>query len=250
MYLDNMYQNDFRYIKSNKPTGITVAITNQENRSLVASIGAAGHLNTILFEELINDKLLSNVDIFYMEGFFIPNRETLARHIIEFSKINNKLFVLNISAPYICKDKSNSINYFVENCDIVVGNMKEYEALSETMNFDETLLNFAIYLSNTNVNPNWQYAKIVIITNGAKDVTCVHSKGHITKIEVPKVPVNEIKDTTGAGDSFVAGFLFGLLKNCSPEACLRYGCWAAQQIIMQVGCQIPNYLPEIKLESM
>lgn len=226
------------------PTGITVAITNQENRSLVASIGAAKEFSIESLNKIDNDDLMNYVDLFYMEGFFIPNREIFTKHITEYSRNKNKLFAFNISAPYICQENCN-IKYLVENCDILFGNMKEYEALSQTMNFSGNVLDLARSISNSNINKNWKYEKMVIITNGSRNVTCVYNKKEVVEMEVPKLLPHELQDTTGAGDSFVAGFLFGLFKNYTPDICLKHGCWAAQQIIRQVGCKVPDYLPEI-----
>lgn len=240
---------DFRYgLNKELHTGLTVALINKENRSLVASIGAAKEITIDSLQKITNyDELLDTVDLIYMEGFFIPNREGCAKHILTFAKNKQKLFGFNISAPYICQENTSTIQYFTENCNILFGNLKEYESLIQSIGFQGKVVDFALYLNKTYVQECWKYRKIIVITNGSKKVTCIHSEGNVIHYQVPKLYAREIVDTTGAGDSFVAGFILGILKNLSPDICLKYGCWAAQQIIKQIGCKIPCYLPDIDI---
>lgn len=52
------------------------------------------------------------------------------------------------------------------------------------------------------------------------------------------IPVNEIVDTTGAGDAYTAGFLYGLTRDEPLDECARLGTWCATQVIQQVGARL------------
>ena len=56
----------------------------------------------------------------------------------------------------------------------------------------------------------------------------------------PVAKVDQLVDTNGAGDAFVAGFLSQLLLGASLEACVAAGHWSAGVIIQHVGCTFPE----------
>ena len=57
-------------------------------------------------------------------------------------------------------------------------------------------------------------------------------EGHI-----PAYPGAKVVDTTGAGDSFVAGFIHGLSKGLSLQDCCRYGCAVSSVVVEHMGTQ-------------
>lgn len=60
----------------------------------------------------------------------------------------------------------------------------------------------------------------------------------------PPIPKAGIVDTTGAGDSLVAGFLAGVLAQWDPKSCLEYGCKTAALMITRIGVTLPDEIPE------
>jgi sugar/nucleoside kinase (ribokinase family) len=62
-------------------------------------------------------------------------------------------------------------------------------------------------------------------------------------LRVPAVPVDRVVDTTGAGDLFAAGFLYGLTQGLDLETCGHYGSVAAAEVISHVG---PRPLVELR----
>lgn len=57
---------------------------------------------------------------------------------------------------------------------------------------------------------------------------------------IPKIP---IIDTTGAGDSVVAGFLAGVLAHLDPKRCLEWGCKVASYMVTRIGVTLPSSVP-------
>jgi len=56
-------------------------------------------------------------------------------------------------------------------------------------------------------------------------------------IPVPADPVEHVVDTTGAGDLFAAGFLYGLTHGKDPETCARLGGLCAAEVISHLGAR-------------
>jgi adenosine kinase len=71
----------------------------------------------------------------------------------------------------------------------------------------------------------------------------VTSKDGVTA--VPAYPIEEIVDTTGAGDLFAAGFLFGLARGTGFENAGRLGALAAAEVIQHIGAR-----PQVSLKEL
>jgi len=87
---------------------------------------------------------------------------------------------------------------------------------------------------------------IAVVTEGCEPVQC-YSIGERLKtvsVDVPRLPQAAVKDTIGAGDSFIAGFIFVLLREGSLRSCIEYAIWTAQKMIQQVGVTLPKSKPE------
>ena len=82
------------------------------------------------------------------------------------------------------------------------------------------------------------------MTRGSKSVIASNSKEqHPIEIKVPKVDSSLIKDTNGAGDSFVGGFLSQIaIGNDVPQA-VKAGMFCSKIVLQQVGCSFPKDIP-------
>lgn len=216
------------------------------DRSLVANIGAAEHFTV---QDFLSDKTyiesLNKADYVYVEGFFLTHRTELAKYVLNYCNKNKKPFVFNISGVYMCDLQPEDMKYFGENCDILFGNKKEYTALSKIMKQEGDIKDFTVALTKRHPKKDYlPYGKIAVVTDGSKSVTCSYGDNEYVKLDVAKIDGKLIKDTTGAGDSFVSGFLAGLFNNQKPKVCLAWGCWVSQKIIQEYGCTVPNYSPD------
>lgn len=82
--------------------------------------------------------------------------------------------------------------------------------------------------------------KLVVVTKGPSPILYVHNH-QVREHPVPPVLPKDIMDTTGAGDSFVGGFLAALSTSHSLDKCLDCGTWTAQKLLQQKGCTLPSY---------
>ena len=64
-------------------------------------------------------------------------------------------------------------------------------------------------------------------------------------VAVPAFPIKEMVDTTGAGDLFAAGFLFGLVRDAGYENAGRFGALAAAEVIQHIGAR-----PQVSLKEL
>ena len=83
---------------------------------------------------------------------------------------------------------------------------------------------------------------LVVMTRGAQGATVLTARG---PEEIPAAAVERVIDTTGAGDLFAAGFLFGLTHGMGPEASTRLGGLCAAEVISHTGAR-----PEADLKAL
>jgi adenosine kinase len=82
-----------------------------------------------------------------------------------------------------------------------------------------------------------------VVTRSEKGCVVASKDGGV--IAVPAFPVRKVVDTTGAGDLFAAGFLFGLVRDAGYENAGRLGALAAAEIIQHIGAR-----PQVSLKEL
>lgn len=138
---------------------------------------------------------------------------------------------------------------FVQRSHMLALNLHEFQAICERVRIRteniESALELFCQLSNTNMTKSTlcKYSRIIVVTDGENPVHCYTKEQGYLKFPIRALAVNQIKDTTGAGDAFMAGFLYGISYNKSIQQCLQIGYETAVEIIRQVGCTIPTSRP-------
>ncbi|HEV7636381.1 MAG TPA: adenosine kinase [Bradyrhizobium sp.] len=114
--------------------------------------------------------------------------------------------------------------------DLVFANEAELKSLYQTADFDTAL-------------KQWRAdAKLGVVTRSEKGCVVV-SKDDV--LAVPAFPIEKMVDTTGAGDLFAAGFLFGLVRGAGHENAGRLGALAAAEIIQHIGARPQTSLKQL-----
>lgn len=118
--------------------------------------------------------------------------------------------------------------------DLVFANEAELHSLYETSDFETALKQLRI-----DVN-------LGVVTRSEKGCV-VASKEAV--VAVPAFPIDKMVDTTGAGDLFAAGFLFGLVRGAGHERAGRLGALAAAEVIQHIGARPQTSLKQLALQS-
>jgi adenosine kinase len=118
--------------------------------------------------------------------------------------------------------------------DLVFANESELHSLYGTSDFDT-----ALKALRSDV-------KLGVVTRSEKGCVVVSHEGVVA---VPASPINELVDTTGAGDLFAAGFLFGLVRDAGYENAGRLGALAAAEVIQHIGARPKVSLKELAVKA-
>ncbi|MBV9566398.1 MAG: adenosine kinase [Bradyrhizobium sp.] len=114
--------------------------------------------------------------------------------------------------------------------DLIFANETELHSLYQTSDFDTALKQLR------------QDTRLGVVTRSEKGCVVASKDGVVA---VPAFPIAELVDTTGAGDLFAAGFLFGLVREAGHENAGRLGALAAAEIIQHIGAR-----PQVSLKEL
>lgn len=183
----------------------------------------------------------SDPSLYYIEGFFIPEKMHICRFLYDkYSKNPNTILITNLNAPYIVKQYPKDISWLSHKADVVFGNRDEFEELASINGFqtmDELIADLIEKYNDASKQ------KIIIVTDGANPVYFYQGNASGIEsgmVEVPQVNAVEIIDTTGAGDSFVAGFIYAMIEKKPTRECIEVGCDISAKVIKVIGCNLPN----------
>ncbi|CAK6956698.1 adenosine kinase b isoform X1 [Scomber scombrus] len=220
---------DAHYYEQNvEPTGTCAACITGDNRSLVANLAAANCYKKEKHLDLdSNWELVKKATVYYIAGFFLTVSPESVLKVAKHASDNNKIFCMNLSAPFISQFFKEPLMKVMPYVDILFGN--------------ETTDDIAEIAKRTQNLPkeNTKRPRVVVFTQG-KDDTVATVGDRVTMFPVLDIDQNDIVDTNGAGDAFVGGFLSALVQEHALEECIRAGHYAANVIIRRVGCTFPE----------
>tara|TARA_B110000008_G_scaffold167229_1_gene167221 strand:+ start:71 stop:1000 length:930 start_codon:yes stop_codon:yes gene_type:complete len=201
------------------PTGTClILITPDAERTMVTFLGIAAKIS----ENDINEKAVKECEMIFLEGYLWDDGEPKSA----FNKAMSlsKKTAMTLSDQFCVERHKDSFLSLVKNkLDITFANEQEIKSLINSKNFDDV------------VTFGKQIGKSLIITRGE------HGSVAIIKDEVfecnSKKDLN-IRDLTGAGDLFAAGFLHGQINNLSTKECLEKGTEMSSKIIQKIGARL------------
>ncbi|CAB1312375.1 unnamed protein product [Coregonus sp. 'balchen'] len=224
-----------------KPDDQILAEDKHKALSLVANLAAANcykkdkHLD---LEE--NWKLVEKAKVYYIAGFFLTVSLESIQKVAKHASENNKLFTLNLSAPFISQFFKDALMKVMPYVDVLFGNETEAAMFSKEQGFETEDIKEIAKKAQALPKVNKKRARIVVFTQG-KDATIMTKGGDkIEMFPVLKIDQKDIVDTNGAGDAFVGGFLSELVQEKGFEQCVKAGHYAANVVIRQAGCTFPD----------
>ena len=195
-----------------------ILVTPDSERTMCTFLGTAGKIN----ENDVDANIIKRSEMIFLEGYLWDEGEPKKA----FEKaINNANKVAMSLSDQFCVDrhKSHFLDLVKYKLDIVFANEQEAMSLIDTKNFEE-VIEFGKNLK-----------KQIIITRGDKGAILINGND-VFENGIEKNL--SIKDLTGAGDLFAAGFLHGYLNNFSHIDCLNKGREMSSKIIQQIGARL------------
>lgn len=170
-----------------------------------------------------------------LEGYVwdVAEGPALAKKAAEIGRANGTTVALSLSDSFCVERHRDSFLDFVRNdVDIVVADEEEIYALLGTPSIDETLEALK------------DFDNLFAITRSEQGSVIVHKEETVMQAAFK---VEQIIDTTGAGDAYSAGFLYGWVNGKSLQDCARYGTHCATMVIQQLGARIePGLLDDFE----
>ncbi len=161
-----------------------------------------------------------------IEGYVwdLPEGPELTNKAMDIAAKNGTAVALSLSDSFcVDRHRDSFTNAIQNNVDIVVADEDEVAALVQTDNFKDTLAALDAY------------DNLFAITRSEKGSVIVHGD---EKFVQAATPVDKVIDTTGAGDAYTAGFLYGWVNDFSLDECARLGTFCGTTVIQQIGARI------------
>ena len=222
-YEDGLNKEKVKYLYKKKeeqiPTGsCLILITPDSERTMCTFLGTAGKID----DDDIHEKDIRKAQIVFLEGYLWD--EGKPRKAFDKAIIHSKKVAMSLSDLFcVERHKTNFLELIKNRLDIVFANEQEILSLTNTKSFEEA------------VSFSKEIKKHVVITRGEKGAVSIN-KNEIVEI---KAQSNlNIKDLTGAGDLFAAGYLHGIVNNFKTKECLNKGTELSSKIIQKIGARI------------
>jgi sugar/nucleoside kinase (ribokinase family) len=227
------------YLRSDTlDTGVcTILITPDKERTMNTYLGACRKYSV---DDLPVD-MIQQSRFFYVTGYMwdTRNQKEAVNYALEVAKKYNVKIVFDIADPFaVERHRDDFLRIIEQAADIVFANAQEAYLLFDAHAAGKQDVSEATRFLGS-------LCEIAVVKNGVDD-THIYSKG--TLITVPSFKT-DVQDTTGAGDNFAAGFLYGLIRGFPIKDCGRIASFVASKTIEKIGAQAPENIRE-RLESI
>jgi sugar/nucleoside kinase (ribokinase family) len=206
-----------------------ILVTPDAQRTMNTFLGASA----LFAPSDVDPAIVQSGRIVYLEGYLFdrPEAQEAYRLASEAAHAAGRTVALTLSDSFCVDRHRDEFRDLLEHhVDVVFANEAELCSLYETPSFD---------------GAKWMvrgHCPLAVVTRGEKGSVVLTND---EMIEVPAEPVAQLVDTTGAGDLFAAGFLYGLARDLPHETCARLGAVAAAEVISHVGARPMRDLAEL-----
>lgn len=196
-----------------------IAVTPDGQRAMNTYLGAS----SLLDSGDIDKPLIESASLLFLEGYLFDREEakTAFVHAAEIAKAAGRRVAVTLSDSFCVERHRASFLHLVEHhIDVLFANEAEIVSLYETKDIGDALA------AARAVCP------VVAVTRSERgSIVTAGPETHTVRAE----PVAKVVDTTGAGDQYAAGFLYGLAKGLPLAECGRLGSVAAAEVISHMG---------------
>ena len=222
-YEEGLKKEKVEYIYTKKsepiPTGsCLILITPDSERTMCTFLGTAGKIN----DKDVDEEQIKKADITFLEGYLWDEGEP-KKAFDKAINFSNKV-AMSLSDLFCVERHKINFLYLVKNkLDIIFANEQEIMSLINASTFNDV------------IDFSKQIKKNIIITRGEKGAISINNN-EVEECEAAKNLV--IKDLTGAGDLFAAGYLHGYINKMSSKESLVKGTELSSKIIQKIGARI------------
>jgi len=222
-YEDGLKKEKVKYLYEKKkelvPTGsCLILITPDSERTMCTFLGTAGKID----HNDVKEDDIKNTEIIFLEGYLWD--EGNPKKAFDKAIANSRSVAMSLSDLFcVERHKKHFLELVKTKLDIVFANEQEIMSLIDAKTFSE-----AISFSK-------DIKKNIIITRGEKGAVSIN-KDEV--VEIDAQTDLEIKDLTGAGDLFAAGYLHGIIHNLTMRQSLEKGTELSSKIIQKIGARI------------
>jgi sugar/nucleoside kinase (ribokinase family) len=206
-----------------------ILVTPDGERTMNTFLG----ISTDLDHGEVDAAVIEGADVVYLEGYLFdqPQAKAAFRQAVALATKAGRTVALTLSDGF-CVDRHRAefLDLIRSGVGILFANESEITSLYETTNFDEAARRAA---GDT---------RLSVLTRSAKG-SLILADG--TAHDIPVEPVAKVVDTTGAGDLYAAGFLYGFTSGCDLATAGRLGSLAAAEVISHVGARPQANLSEL-----
>ena len=194
-------------------------ITPEGERTFATFLGAA----TALKFARIPREAFESYRLLHVEGYLVIE-PALLEPVLKMARERGLEISYDLASYNVVEANMDQTRYILENyVDIIFANEEEARVFTgmEPLGAIEELA---------------RLCKVAIVKTG-KNGSMVYDRGEIRQVRA--LPA-EVRDTTGAGDLYAAGFLYGYLSGATPEQCLKMGAMLAKEVIEVIGSKLQD----------
>lgn len=212
-----------------------IFVTPDGQRTMNTFLGASQFLPASALDE----QLIASGAILYLEGYLWDPEEPRAamRKAIEIARANGRKVAFTLSDVFCISRHGDDFRKLIADglIDILFANENELLALCGKEDFE------------TAVQHVHGQVPVLVVTRSEQGAMALVGD---ERVEVPAEPIAKLVDTTGAGDSFAAGFLHGQAQGRSVKDSLRLGALCAAEIIQHYGARAEVDLKALAAEKL
>jgi sugar/nucleoside kinase (ribokinase family) len=198
-----------------------VLVSGDAERTMATHLGVA----TTIGPDDVDEAMVARGRILYLEGYLwdLPPAKEAMRQAIAVAHRHDRSVALSLSDPFcVERHQRDFLDLVRDDVDVLFANEAEAIALFGTRSLDQA------------VEAAEETGLLVAVTLGAQGSVVLTARG---PVEVPAHEVPAVVDTTGAGDLYAAGFLYGLTHGADPERCGHLGALCAGEVIGHLGAR-------------
>lgn len=207
-----------------------IFVTPDGQRTMNTFLGASQFLPAAALDET----MIAASRVLYLEGYLWDPEEPRAamRKAIAAARAAGTQVAFTLSDAFVISRHGDDFRALIANgeIDILFANEHELAALTGEDDFHAGMAKICAQVPT------------VVVTRGSEGA---HARRDGADAHVPAEPIERVVDTTGAGDLFAAGFLYGHVRGLALEECLRLGAVCAAEVISHYGAR-----PEADLKAL